>query len=930
MVVTVQFHAASRLAAIDAPADTVLDEGDFADLRVRLIGAPPQAGSDITVHLSVGGDVESGDYSAPSSGASVTFTAADYAPKTVRVTTVDDRLNEAAETLVVTIAAADEDADVVVSHSMAAVALTIAQSDPVTYSIAAGAAGVTEGGEVELIVRLSGLSEGDISVPLTLGGTAAFGEDFSEPAGGAHFLVRAGTIGIEKSVEAIDDTLNEAAETFLFTAGATPTLGAGAGQVTLTPTESGQSAGVTVADNDPVTVSVAAAAATVSEGATARITLSGAGGALSGDLTLTYAIGDAPGLSVISAADYSDAGGGEVTFAPAATPYQIALDILSDLAAEPQETLVLTLTSAATVGAASVSGSAAPITIAASAAAQRTLTVTGPAAVTETDANQAVNYIVDLTGTAFSGDTELTWTVAPGATRPTAAGDFAATTGTFRFPTVTTFAVTLAGDTDNEATETFSVQIAAGDPIADGGSASGAAQATAITDNDDIEVAFSVVQPASLLGTVAENGGVARVRVALSGGTRSDDVTVPFTLGGLDAAEFNLAAATGVTVNDDGLGGVVVFEAGAGAGDFIDLTFTMVGDSLNEPARAFTVAGADGLRTAGAIDYATGGRDALVIVADDDAVNVSFERTAVTITEGGTADLGLILSGASAGSVTVAYSVTAGGGTSPQYTASAHPVIAAGDTSAAIGIATPIDGNVDSGSGTLTVRITAVTTDGGGVVTVGTPAQAVVTVNFIDQARGLTLSGPAAVTESDADQALTFRVTRSGDAFDAATTVSWAIRHAATAGTEDADFTATGGSIEWGAAATTGEFTVTLAGDNLNEAAEHFTVQLSVPAALATDTAIGAGVAVAVADDDDLTITFPAAATVTEGESLSVSARISGAEVNGEVELTWASAAATADAAEFIAGGGTLSVTDAADPFEFSVQTIEDSAAEAG
>ncbi|MDD9875754.1 MAG: hypothetical protein OXU22_09515, partial [Gammaproteobacteria bacterium] len=125
---------------------------------------------------------------------------------------------------------------------------------------------------------------------------------------------------------------------------------------------------------------------------------------------------------------------------------------------------------------------------------------------------------------------------------------------------------------------------------------------------------------------------------------------------------------------------------------------------------------------------------------------------------------------------------------------------------------------------------------------------------------------------------------------------------------------------------TTGEFTVTLAGDNLNEATENFSVAVSVPPTLASETAIGAAAAVAVTDDDALTVTLPAAAQVTEGQALSVSAVISGAEVNGEVELTWATAPGSATIHDFTTAGGTLTAADAADTFDLSVQTTADGA----
>ncbi|MCY4244345.1 MAG: hypothetical protein OXE47_03290, partial [Gammaproteobacteria bacterium] len=954
-VVTVQFHAADRIAILDPPADTALDEGESAELMVRLSGAPPAVGSDVTVNFSVGGTVESSDYAATPAGGSVTFTNADPGPKTVNITATDDDLNEAAETLTVTLAAA-EGAPVVVSRSMAAAELTIAESDPITYSIATGTPTVAEGGPLNVNVSLSAASEGVITVPFTLGGSAVIGSDINDPISYS-IEVSAGITAAGRTLSSIGDTLNEADKTVIFTAGATPNRGPGAGPAARSATEAEQSATVTITDDDPVTVALAADAASAAEGTSATFTVTATGGTLTDDLTLTYSIGNAPDQTAITAADYADAGGGSVTFTHTETPFQISLDILSDLAAEPEETLVLTLESAASAGAASVSASAAAaqITIPANAASVRTITVTGPAGVTETDSALQPFYSMRRTGAPFTAPIVIHWTISH-APSDSGAGtvdaDFAAVTGSFTFTDreitahAESFAISIVGDNINEATENFTLQVAAADPTAQGGIAVGAAQATAITDDDPITAVISVVQPADPAAqTVAENGGAARFRIGISGGVRSADVTVPFTLAGLEAAEFTLAAATGLTINEDGLGGELVFAQSASAAATVtaDLNFTMVDDALNEPVETFTLsgaaAGATGLRTAGAIAYVENADAVSVRVADDDPVTVAFAgATTATINEGGAAEFTVQLSGASAGSVTVVYSVTAaaGSGPAPTYNASAHPVIAAGDTTATIRISTPLDAMTDSGDATLTARITSVTTAGGGAVSVGAAAQAVITVNYIAQTRTLSVAvvSGASVDETDADLAHTFHAARVGQAFDADVTVTWTITHAETAGTADADFAAVTGTFNFPAAAATAAFEISVAGDNLNEPTENFSLQLSLPDAVAADTAIGAAASVAVNDDDDLTVTFPAEASVTEGDAFTLSAGISGGEVNGEVRLTWAAAVAnpaTATAADFTPVASTvLTADDAADTFDLTVQTTEDALAESG
>ena len=116
--------------------------------------------------------------------------------------------------------------------------------------------------------------------------------------------------------------------------------------------------------------------------------------------------------------------------------------------------------------------------------------------------------------------------------------------------------------------------------------------------------------------------------------------------------------------------------------------------------------------------------------------------------------------------------------------------------------------------------------------------------------------------EGDADDSHMFRVTLSGQAYAAGTTVTWSVAHGTT---EDADVVAASdreGTVSFAPSDTDGAaktFTINIVGDNLNEVHETFTVQASVADADADGgTAFGAPASLTITDDDPLVISVAA------------------------------------------------------------------------
>ncbi|MDD9802844.1 MAG: hypothetical protein OXU53_09895, partial [Deltaproteobacteria bacterium] len=314
--------------------------------------------------------------------------------------------------------------------------------------------------------------------------------------------------------------------------------------------------------------------------------------------------------------------------------YDIRINTTDDSAVEGDETFV--------VETFSYDGSSGPnvpfntpasitITILANDAA-RTLTVTGPASITETNSDlESGDYTVTLTGTAFSSATTVTWTVSHGTTSD---ADFVAASdrsGTVSFGpgdgngATKTFTLTVAGDTQNESDETFSVQVSVADNTANGGTLYGAAASTTIV-NDDADHSFAFTNPVTSIteGSAATTYTVTRTGPAITG---ASGITVTWAY----AAGTPAPAAVDFSGDAAPAGGTLVFTASETSETF---TVTTKEDALNEPGEQFTLtlSIAAGAHTTAA--DAEGGAGVptpiTVTIADDDPVTVAITRTSGT------------------------------------------------------------------------------------------------------------------------------------------------------------------------------------------------------------------------------------------------------------------------------------------------------------
>jgi len=499
---------------------------------------------------------------------------------------------------------------------------------------------------------------------------------------------------------------------------------------------------------------------------------------------------------------------------------------------------------------------------------------------------------------------------------PTAATD---RTLTFRDNTAQTVRVTIATDNLNEAAETLTLTLS--NATGGGGTGSGIN-----TFSDSVTIAAS--DPIALAATATANvseGGNAVVNVDL-GALPSRDVTVGYTIGtDIDAATVNAVADD---YTDSNSGSITITAAGGVATGMIAIGIDR--DNLNEPAETFTVtitaADIDGEH--GTATVASGGAQTFTIAASD-PITYGIARasgTMATEDEGRTAEFTVSISGASAGSaarIQVPYTVTSSGAYNVAAGARSGMVTFAANSAAAqtITLALPTDGNLGASAADQTLTVTLGTPSlgaGGGRVTRGI-ARAQVRVNFVDAARTLTVTGPATHAETDSDSTVRYMVTLGGRAFAAATTVTWTVTPGTAAA---ADFAAVTGTIQF---PTTATFNVTVAGDNLNEAAETFTVQLSVADATADGgTAYGSPATTRITDDDTITATLSGGGgSVAEGADAAIMVALSGATHTADVVFSYNTddAAGTLTLAPGV-NSGMLTITATNDALAESAETF--------
>ncbi len=848
--------------AIDSPSVT---EGDSGSVNlVFTVTLDPASASQVTVNYArTGGTATSGtDFTALAASTTLTFSAGETS-KTITVSVTGDTINEADETVIVTLSGASG-ADIDTASGTG----TITDNDTPMFSIDSPsvAEGDSSTANLTFTVSLSPASYQAVTVDYArTGGTATSGTDFTAVAGGT--LTFAATETSKTfTVSVTGDTVDESNETVVITL-------SNASTGTSISTSSGTG---TIRDDDPK-FSIADASVTEGDSGSVNMTFTVTLSASSTSrLTVDYA--DAGTGTATSGTDYTAVAAGTLTFAPGATSRTIAVSVTGDTANEANETVVLELSNPSSgtgIGTASGTGTIADndtpsfsidspsVAEGDSSTTSLTFTVSlSPASATQV----TVNYADAGTGTATSG-TDYT-ALASSTTLTFAAGTSSQT-----------ITVSVTGDTTHEADETVVLTLSG----ASAGTNITTASGTGTIANDD--PGLSIDSPSVVEG---DGGSVNLVFTVTLDPASSSQVTVNYADAGTGTATSGtdytaLAASTTLT-----------FAANETSKT---ITVSVTGDTINEPDETVIIT----LSSASGADIVTASGTGTI--TNNDTPNFSIDSPSVAEGDSSTTTLTFTVSlnPASYQPVTVDYAQTGGTATSgTDYTAVAAGMLsfAAGTTSQTITVSVTGDTMYEASETVIIMLSNA--SSGTNIAT----ASGTGTIANDDQ--GLLIDSPSVAEGDSGTVNLAFTVTLDPAAA-TQVTVNYADTGSGTA-TSGTDYAAIGGgTLTFSAGETRKTIAVSVRGDTADEADETVVIALSNASGASLVTARGTGT---ITDNDipGFSIDSPSAAEGdSESSSLTFTVTLSPASYR-QVTVNYADAGTgtATSGSDYAAFGGTL------------------------
>ena len=843
-------------------ADASQAEGDSGTRNLQFsVQLSAASGRDITVaYATSDGSATTADSDYNAANGTLTF-AAGETQKTIDVAIVGDTRNEADETFEVTLS---NPAQATLDQATATGTIQNDEGLPTLsvadVSVAEGNSGTTT---MTFTVELSAVSGQTVTADYATVEATATDADFVAATGQISIPAGQSTATIEISVQG--DRLDEVDETFdlVLSNPANAAL------------EDGRATG-TIVDDD-ATPSLAIAAATVTEGdsgqqtLTLAVTLSAASGRT---VTVRYATQD--GSATTADGDYQ-ARSGQLSFAPSETSQSIQVAVNGDTRHEPDEQFSVRLSEATN---ASIQTASAIGTITNDDAVPA-LRVSNAQVDEGNSGTVALNFTVSLS--AASGQAVSMQFTTRDDSATTADSDYSAASGSLTIPAGETsrrVAVTVAGDTRNEADETLQLVIS--------------------------EAQNAQIADATGVGTIVNDDPLPALRIEdrsiAEGNSGTSRLVFPVSLsaasGRTVTVNYQTADGTATTADSDyvAASGSLTFAPGETA-KTIEVQIT--GDTVREEDESFSVTLAAPANAS--LERATA---AGTIVNDEGVPTVTVAD--VEITEG---DSGLSpvvfevrLSAESASAVTLDYATRDGS-------------------------ATTVDNDYESTSGTLTFAPGETAKS----VTVNVRGDALDEANEQFQLRLSNASG-AAIGDSSATATIadddplpsvsiadvTYGEGNSGSRVVEMTvslssvsgrdvSLNWASADG-TATTADGDYQAGSGSLTIPAGSATATIGLQLGGDTRHEADEHLTVTLSSPthATLADDTG-----RLTIRNDDAAPALSVSDVSVTEGNSGDRNAafvvRLSAASGRtASVRFATADGSATASSGDYVARSGTL------------------------
>ena len=720
---------------------------------------------------------------------------------TVRLTPVDDTLDEDDETVVVNGSAG--------TLTVSSATLTI-EDDDATPGLSIGEdVSVAEGGTATFTVTLGAAIGREVTVDwATSDGTATAGEDYAAVTDGRITFSPGGALSQTIGVTVSDDQVDEANETFTVALSNAVNAQVETGK---------ESATGTIEDDDERGVTVAPEALSVTENSSATYTV-----ALDSEPTAEVTVG-------VAVPPNSELSVDKTTLRFTADNWNTAQQI--EVSAADDDDAVAD--AAATVGHSAsggdYNGQTAEVEVTIVEDDTPTLSIADRSAA-ESDGTMAFAVTLSV---ASSNEVTVAYATSNG-TGPeaaTAGEDYTEANGTLAFPANSTapqtISVSIANDAVDEAVETFAVTLSNVQQASLAGGGSTLSAAGTITDDDERGV---TVTPTAL---TVDEGGSGTYAVVLTSQPTADvtvDVTVPQ---GTDVS----VDKTSLTFTSDDWETAQTVTVGAAGDD----------DAVVDDAVTITHA----VSSTG--DYAgETAADVEVRIAESDTPTLSIADESVA-EDAVSATFTVTLSVASSNEVTVKYATS--NGTGPEaatagedYTEADGTLTFPANSAAPQTIRVPITDDdldeADEETFTLTLHSAAHADLAGG----GTTLAAAGTITDDDDPPA---AGIADAGASEGDGGITFTVSLE-TASARVVTVDWATAADAAAvnpATADADYTAANGTLSFPAQSTERTIRVLLVDDDAVEESETFKVELS-NARYATLQASAAAAVGTIADDD--------------------------------------------------------------------------------
>jgi hypothetical protein len=309
---------AVQVAASDPTASETGHVGSFTITRAG------STASALTVNLGWSGTATKGsDYQDP--GATIVIPTG-CASVVIPIVAIDDTLQEPTETVVLTLASGSGYALGATTTATVSIidndVVTIAATTPQAAEAATPTAGV-------FTISRTGSTAAALTVSVALTGTATLGSDYTASPSATSVTIPAGAASATVTVTPINDAIVEGLETVIATLPASTSYTVG----------SASSATVQISDDEVPTVTIAATDAVASEPGsdTATFTVTRSAATASA-LTVTYAVSG----TATNGVDYTSLSGTAIIPANA-TSTTVVVTPLGDQITEPDETVILTL-----------------------------------------------------------------------------------------------------------------------------------------------------------------------------------------------------------------------------------------------------------------------------------------------------------------------------------------------------------------------------------------------------------------------------------------------------------------------------------------------------------------------------------------------------------------------------------------------------------